>query len=166
MDETRKATGRRPTLLVVNQVRQKIGVMFGSPDTLPGGVGQLFSASMIVKMRRGKYELTDGESKIPLSVELHGMIEKSKVSPPRYEYSFRLALNDHVDKDIQIKKGEIKEFDEVRKIAEANGLFVKKDGKYYYGKHEYARLHELWADWIYNREGLEKVKKDLLSILV
>lgn len=36
-----------PTVLNINQLRQKIGVMFGSPETLPGGNGQKFAASTI-----------------------------------------------------------------------------------------------------------------------
>jgi len=44
---------RKPTILCINQIRQKVGVMYGSPDVMPGGVGQDFVTSIDVKFRAG-----------------------------------------------------------------------------------------------------------------
>jgi len=47
---------RKPTIILINQVRQKIGVIYGSPDVRPGGKGQDFANSLLLKFRGGKYQ--------------------------------------------------------------------------------------------------------------
>lgn len=47
--EAEKA-GRSPTLVYINQIRHKIGVMFGSPETMPGGFAPLYQARMRVRL--------------------------------------------------------------------------------------------------------------------
>lgn len=42
---------RKPTILCINQIRHKVGVMYGSPETQPGGLGQEFATSVDVKFR-------------------------------------------------------------------------------------------------------------------
>ncbi len=47
--EAEKA-GRSPTLVYINQIRHKIGVMFGSPETMPGGFAALYQARMRIRV--------------------------------------------------------------------------------------------------------------------
>jgi recombination protein RecA len=54
MNTVGQETGRKPTLILVNQLRHKIGVMYGSPDTMPGGFGQEFAAALVMKFWGGK----------------------------------------------------------------------------------------------------------------
>jgi len=44
---------RKPTILCINQVRQKVGVNFGSNETMPGGVGQAFATSVDIRFSGG-----------------------------------------------------------------------------------------------------------------
>lgn len=44
---------RKPTVLCINQMRQKIGVTYGSPDIMPGGVGQDFATTVDIKFQNG-----------------------------------------------------------------------------------------------------------------
>jgi recombination protein RecA len=83
----RKLTGAiaksRTTVIFINQIREKIGVMFGSPETTPGGRALKFYSSCRVDVRRIA-TLKDGD--IPIGIRVRGKIVKNKVAPP-----FRIA---------------------------------------------------------------------------
>ena len=44
---------RKPTILCINQIRQKVGVLYGNPETMPGGMGQEFATSVDVRFSAG-----------------------------------------------------------------------------------------------------------------
>lgn len=83
----RKLTGAiaksRCTVIFINQIREKIGVMFGSPETTPGGRALKFYSSCRVDVRRIA-TLKDGEETI--GIRMKAKIVKNKVAPP-----FRVA---------------------------------------------------------------------------
>jgi recombination protein RecA len=70
-------------VIFINQIREKIGVMFGSPETTPGGRALKFYSSCRVDVRRIA-SLKDGEETI--GMRMRGKIVKNKVAPP-----FRVA---------------------------------------------------------------------------
>ena len=67
------------TVIFINQIRQKIGVIYGSKETTPGGNALKFYASLRIRVSRGK-ALKDKEDII--GTELNVKIEKNKVAPP------------------------------------------------------------------------------------
>ena len=83
----RKLTGAiakaKTTVIFINQIREKIGVMFGSPETTPGGRALKFYSSARVDVRRAS-TLTDGDTQI--GIRMRVKIVKNKVAPP-----FRIA---------------------------------------------------------------------------
>jgi recombination protein RecA len=83
----RKLTGAisraKTTVIFINQIREKIGVMFGSPETTPGGRALKFYSSCRVDVRRIA-SLKDGETQI--GIRMRAKIVKNKVAPP-----FRVA---------------------------------------------------------------------------
>jgi recombination protein RecA len=83
----RKLTGAisksRTTVIFINQIREKIGVMFGSPETTPGGRALKFYSSCRVDVRRIA-SLKDGDNVI--GIRMKAKIVKNKVAPP-----FRVA---------------------------------------------------------------------------
>ena len=83
----RKLTGAisksKTTVIFINQIREKIGVMFGSPETTPGGRALKFYCSARVDVRRIA-TLKDGETQI--GIRMRAKIVKNKVAPP-----FRIA---------------------------------------------------------------------------
>ncbi|UCG41665.1 MAG: recombinase RecA [Acidimicrobiia bacterium] len=83
----RKLTGTinrsRTTAVFINQLREKIGVMFGSPETTPGGRALKFYSSVRIDVRRIE-AIKDGQENIGNRVR--AKIVKNKVAPP-----FRLA---------------------------------------------------------------------------
>ena len=83
----RKLTGAiaksKTTVIFINQIREKIGVMFGSPETTPGGRALKFYSSCRVDVRRIT-SLKDGDTQI--GIRMRAKIVKNKVAPP-----FRIA---------------------------------------------------------------------------
>ncbi|MDO5308111.1 MAG: recombinase RecA [Planctomycetia bacterium] len=83
----RKLTGAiaksKTTVIFINQIREKIGVMFGSPETTPGGKALKFYSSCRIDIRRIG-QLKEGEEVVGQRVK--AKIVKNKVAPP-----FRVA---------------------------------------------------------------------------
>ncbi len=79
----RKLTGivkkSRTTVIFINQMREKIGVMFGNPETTPGGKALKFYASVRMDIRKIGV-LKDGEN--PIASKTKVKIVKNKVAPP------------------------------------------------------------------------------------
>jgi len=83
----------RATVILINQIRNKIGVMFGDPTTKPGGMGQEFATSLDIRMWPGKYEKDDGGNTLNLVTNFR--CTKNKVSPPQQGGNFRIWLRGH-----------------------------------------------------------------------
>src|SRR5436190_1639556 len=100
----------RTICVFTNQIREKIGVMFGNPETTPGGKALKFYSSVRVDIRRiGQIKSTDGtvtgnRTKIK--------IVKNKVAPPFTEAEFDIMYNEGISSigallDLALEKGVI-----------------------------------------------------------
>lgn len=74
-------------VIFINQIREKIGVMFGSPETTPGGRALKFYASMRIDVRRRSSLKEDNR---PIGNEVKVKIVKNKVAPPFREAFFSI----------------------------------------------------------------------------
>lgn len=69
----------RTSVIFINQIRQKIGVMYGNPETTTGGLALKFYASCRLEVRRGP-SVKDGDEVIGTEVKVK--VVKNKIAPP------------------------------------------------------------------------------------
>ena len=130
--------GCGPTVIVLNQMRYKIGIVYGDPRTLPGGQQQIYCSSIILYTRSASYnskEQADMES-----VELGGIVYKNKSYVPRQNYSFSLQLKNTAE----AKAGQIDNEKQLVKRGKELRLVIKNAGTgYSFAGVEYRTLEEL-----------------------
>jgi recombination protein RecA len=117
----RKLTGAiaksKTTVIFINQIREKIGVMFGSPETTPGGRALKFYSSCRVDVRRIG-QLKDGEDVVGQRVKVK--VVKNKVAPP-----FRVAEFDMMHADGISVEGDILDLAVLAKLVDKTGTWLR-----------------------------------------
>jgi hypothetical protein len=77
----------------------KLGVMFGNPETTPGGLAPGFMSWTEMKMKTGKFKMDDlGER--PLYADFGFSLDKSKSSTAKVGYDFRMMLSESESKSL------------------------------------------------------------------
>jgi recombination protein RecA len=107
----------KTSVIFINQIREKIGVMFGSPETTPGGRALKFYASCRIDVRRIG-QLKEGEEVIGQRVR--AKIVKNKVAPP-----FRAAEFDMMHTDGISYEGDILDLGLEKKVLARTGAWFR-----------------------------------------
>lgn len=72
----------KTVIIFINQIREKVGVMFGSPETTPGGRALKFYSTIRLDVRRGEQIKTPGADKSVIGNVTKIKVVKNKVAPP------------------------------------------------------------------------------------
>lgn len=136
------------SVIFINQTRQKIGVIFGNPETTTGGNALKFYASIRCEMRKIS-SIKDGENQTGIRVRVK--VVKNKLAPPFKEAEF----------DIIYGKG-ILQAGEILDIAEGLNI-IKKSGCWYsYNGEKLGQGREGSITFIENKKEIyEKIKKQI-----
>ena len=150
----RKLTGAinrsKTCVIFINQIREKIGVMFGSPETTPGGRALKFYSSCRIDVRRIG-QLKDGEEVVGQRVKTK--IVKNKVAPP-----FRIAEFDMMHTNGISYEGDILDLGVENKIVNKSGSWFKYGDTHIGQGKEKAR-----AFLIENPDVTDEIKQKVLA---
>lgn len=103
-------------VIFINQLREKIGVMFGSPETTPGGNALKFYASIRLDVRRSvtKENTVKDENDFKIGNQTTVKVIKNKLAPPFRQCSFTILYGKGIDREEEILKAAV-ESDVIKK---------------------------------------------------
>ena len=142
----------RTCVIFTNQIRQKIGVMFGNPETTPGGLALKFHTSVRLEMRRAE-TLKEGNQVLGNRVRVK--VAKNKVAPPFREAEFDLIFGEGISKE-----GNILDVAVDRGIIQKSGSwFSYNDERLGQGRNSAKEYLKTNPDFAVEIEG--KIREDL-----
>ncbi|QIG76860.1 recombinase protein [Rhizobium phage RHph_Y1_11] len=119
------SAGRSPTLLYINQVRHKIGVMFGDPETMPGGNAPKFQASLWIRVYGKNIIDNKINQDLPVRKNVKVVIKKWKVPIFSVNAEFEMATIAHNG----LKVGQSDSSKLIKTLLEGMGEYNKAEGK-------------------------------------
>lgn len=151
----RKLTGvinkSKATVIFINQIRMKIGVMFGNPETTTGGNALKFYASVRMDIRRIS-QIKQGEEVIGNRTRVK--VVKNKIAPPFRQAEFDIMYNQGISKS-----------GDVLDLAADKGIVEKSGAWYAYKDEKIAQGREAAKKYLEdNPKVLDEVAKKVLEV--
>lgn len=94
-----RSGGSPPCILMINQLRTNIGVMYGPKETIPGGKAQKYYSAIHVSMRSAKKDSEDkSDANTPhKTITISGVCDKNKTATPKRPFEFDMDVADSED---------------------------------------------------------------------
>ncbi|MEA3406971.1 MAG: recombinase RecA [Chloroflexota bacterium] len=121
-------------IIFTNQIRTKIGVFFGNPETTPGGLALKFYAAVRLDMRRME-AIKDGSEIIGNRVRVR--VKKNKVAPPFRSAEFDIMFDHGISREGSVLDAGVD-----------MGIIDKRGSYYYYGEERLAQGRENAKDYL------------------
>ncbi len=150
------------TLVCLNQMKTKIGVLYGDPDTTPGGSAIPFHASVRVKLTSGNQikgkdkGRTDDTKDDVIAIKVIATTIKNKVSSPRRKADFEIHFGVGIEEHEQL-------LDEVNRVGQIskNGYLISCGGNGAWK--EFSVADEKTGEVIHQKKFTKNMFKDVLS---
>jgi len=154
----RKLTGAiaksRTCLIFINQIREKVGVMFGNPEVTPGGRALKFYASVRLDVRRVDTLKQGGEM---IGIRARAKVVKNKVAPPFRQAEFDLVYGKGISRE-----GDLLD------VATQYGIIEKSGAWYSYGDTRIGQGRENAKEYLVQHselaDAIEQRVRELLSL--
>ncbi len=146
-------TAKSKTVVIfINQIRMQIGVMFGNPETTPGGKALKFYTSVRLDIRRTA-QIKKGEDVVGSRTKVK--VVKNKVAAPFKATEFDIMYNEGISKE-----GELLALGEKFKIVTKSGT------SYVYGEEKLGRGYDASRTFLRtNKKVADKLEKEIRKIL-
>jgi len=151
-------------LIFTNQIREKIGIMFGNPETTPGGRALKFYASLRLETRKGA---TIKEGQVIVGDQIKVTVRKNKVAPPFRQAEFDIMFSEGISKE-----GNLIDIAVEQKIIQKSGAWLsygderlgqgRENAKMYLKEHP--EVSQRMEDEIRKNIALVPVAKDVEEV--
>jgi len=139
------------TVIFINQIREKIGVMYGSPETTPGGRALKFYASVRIDIRRTS---SLKEADIAIGNRVRARVVKNKVAPPFREAEFDIMFDEGIS-----AAGDLIDLAVDTKVVDKSGAWFS------YGDIRIGQGRETAKKFLKdNRELFDEVRRKVLTV--
>ena len=142
----------KTVVIFINQIRMQIGVMFGNPETTPGGKALKFYTSVrldirrIAQIKKGE-EIMGGRTRVK--------VVKNKVAAPFKQTEFDLMYNEGISRE-----------GEMIALGEKFGIMTKSGTSYSYGDEKLGRGYDATRQFLRENKPLaDKIMKDIRAKL-
>ena len=112
-----------PTVLLVNQIRSRIGAMYQDPEIMPGGNLLRFAATLIIRFYAKDKIVKEISDKVPAYKEVKGAIRKHKIAIASKSFEYDIALL----KQDGVRVGDVDAWPTVLAYLKSTGMLAKAD---------------------------------------